>query len=57
MPYIMVTAVLDEHADTLGKLRSGRSCVEWKASKTLSLEALTKLAPKMLREAGERASG
>ena len=56
MLYIMQQAVLDAHENTLGKLRSGKSCVVWKASKDLTLPELEELADQMLREAGEAAS-
>jgi len=49
--YVMVTSVLDRHAETLGRLRSGRSCVEFKASKTLTLEELDALADVLYGEA------
>ena len=55
--YVMVTSVLDRHATTLGPLRSGRSCVEFKASKTLSLEELDALAEVLYREAVTALSG
>ncbi len=51
MLYIMVTSVLDEHAEELGRLRSGRSCIEWKGSKTLPLDELELLAESMLAQA------
>ena len=51
--YIMVSSVLDEHAAELGRLRSGRSCVEWKASRTLSLDELEMLTETMLLEAAQ----
>lgn len=52
MLYVMAGGVLDRHEATLGSLRSGRSCVEWRASKTLSLDDLDALADRMLAEAG-----
>ncbi|MHC4953892.1 MAG: DUF1801 domain-containing protein [Planctomycetota bacterium] len=53
MLYVMVSSVLDRYAEKLGRLRTGRGCVEWKASKTLSLEELDALADVMIREAYE----
>ena len=55
MLYIMKSGVLDRYADQLGKLRSGRSCIEWKASKTMTLDELKALAEKMLGEVAESA--
>jgi uncharacterized protein YdhG (YjbR/CyaY superfamily) len=54
MFYLMVSSVLDDHLVKLGRLRSGRSCVEWKDSAHLPLEELRQLAPQMLAEAGRR---
>ena len=54
MLYLMVSSVLDDHLIELGRLRSGRSCVEWKNSAHLPLEELRKLAPKLLVEAARR---
>ena len=54
MFYLMVSSVLDDHLIELGRLRSGRSCVEWKNSAHLPLEELRKLAPKLLAEAARR---
>jgi uncharacterized protein YdhG (YjbR/CyaY superfamily) len=51
MLYIMVPGVLDEHAEELGRLRSGETCVEWKASKTQPLDELELLAETMLAQA------
>ncbi len=51
MLYVMAQGVLDKHDDTLGRLRSGKSCVEWRASKTLTLDELHDLARIMIREA------
>ena len=50
MMYVMVSSVLDRHAETLGRLRSGRSCVEFKASRTLTLDELDALADVLYRE-------
>ena len=57
MLYVMVTDVLDHHEKALGSLRSGRSCVEFKASKTLTLEELDALADVLYREARESLAG
>ena len=51
MLYVMAPGVLDRHADKLGSLRSGKSCVDFKASKTLTLEELDALADVLVREA------
>jgi uncharacterized protein YdhG (YjbR/CyaY superfamily) len=53
MLYIMAGGVLDRHADELGNLRSGQSCIEWKDAKHLPLEELDKLADLMLDEAAK----
>ena len=57
MLYIMDAAILDRYEDRLGKLRSGKSCVEWRASKSLTSNALTELADEMLRELARRRGG
>lgn len=51
MLYIMVHEVLDRYAETLGALRSGKSCVEFRETEHTSRAALRKLAAKMLAEA------
>jgi hypothetical protein len=51
---IMASGVLDEHADALGTLRTGRRCVAYRASKDRSLAELKPRAPKMLRDAAKR---
>lgn len=55
MLYIMAPGVLDENEGELGALRSGRSCVEWRAGKTMSMEELDVLADRMLADAARRA--
>jgi uncharacterized protein YdhG (YjbR/CyaY superfamily) len=57
MIYVMATEVLDRHADVLGRLRSGQTCVDIKASKTLSLDDLDSLADVLYREARESMEG
>ena len=57
MLYVMASGVLDRHEDVLGKLRTGRSCVEYKASRTMSLEELDALADVLYREARESMGG
>jgi uncharacterized protein YdhG (YjbR/CyaY superfamily) len=51
MLYIMVQSVLDKYEDRLGKLRSGKSCIEFRETKDLPIATLTKLAEQMLIEA------
>lgn len=51
MLYIMASGVLDEYADALGVLRSGRSCVEWRVSRSVTLDQLDALADRMLAQA------
>jgi uncharacterized protein YdhG (YjbR/CyaY superfamily) len=53
MLYIMVSSVLDDHAEELGRLRSGRTCIEWKDSRALPLDELEMLAETMLLEAAQ----
>ncbi len=57
MLYVMAQGVLDRHESTLGRLRSGRSCVEYKGSKTLAFDDLRALAPTLYREARESIEG
>jgi hypothetical protein len=57
MLYIMDGAILDRYEGQLGRLRSGRSCIEWRASKGLSIEALTELAKEMLGQVAQRIGG
>ena len=51
MLYIMVHEVVDRYADQLGELWTGKSCIELKATKSLTLDDLKKLARKMLADA------
>lgn len=51
MLYIMVQSVLDQYEDRLGKLRSGKSCIDFRETKDLPIASLTKLAEQMLTEA------
>ena len=48
MLYIMAKGVLDRFDDRLGSLRSGKSCVDYKASKTMTLDELRELVHEML---------
>lgn len=57
MLYVMNSALLDEFEPRLGKLRSGRSCIEWRDSKALSLKDLGALADEILAEAARRVTG
>ena len=54
MLYVMNAGLLDRYAERLGPLRSGRSCVEWRATRRLSLEALTALVEELLGEEARR---
>lgn len=56
MLYLMAPGVLDRHDSKLGKLRSGKSCVEFTASKTMTLDELDALADVLYREARESMS-
>jgi uncharacterized protein YdhG (YjbR/CyaY superfamily) len=49
MLYIMAPGVLDRYEDRLGHLRSGRSCIEYRASTTLTMDELRDLAREMLQ--------
>lgn len=51
MLYLMIQEVLDKYEPVLGRLRSGRSCVAYKGSKTLPFEELQALAPTLYKEA------
>jgi hypothetical protein len=57
MLHLMAPGVLDRHAEALGSLRSGKSCVEFRASKTMTLEELDALADVVYREARESMGG
>jgi uncharacterized protein YdhG (YjbR/CyaY superfamily) len=54
MLYVMNTALLDGYAERLGKLRSGRSCIEWRETKQLSLKDLGTLVDEILAEEARR---
>ncbi len=54
MLYVMDSALLDRYEAELGKLRSGKSCIEYRASKTLSAGELEELAKRMLAELASR---
>jgi uncharacterized protein YdhG (YjbR/CyaY superfamily) len=54
MFYCMDAPLLDEYADRLGKNRSGKTCVEYRATRTLSLEELRVLMPEILARQAKR---
>lgn len=54
MFYLMDREVMDAYADRLGKLVTGRSCVQFKASRELSLEDVRGLAAEMLAASAGR---
>lgn len=54
MLYVMNAALLDAYDDRLGKLRSGRSCIEWRATKQLSLQDLGEVVDEILAEEARR---
>lgn len=56
MFYCMVEPVLDRHAEKLGTLRSGRSCIEYRGNRKLSLDEVRDIARHMLAELAERTS-
>lgn len=53
MLYVMARGVLDEFEASLGPLRSGRSCVEWRPSKGRSDSELRELAGQVLARTAE----
>lgn len=57
MLYIMASGVLDRHAQELGSLRSGNSCVEFRAKCDLSLDDVRRLSRQMLAEVGAAVHG
>lgn len=54
MLYVMNAALLDSFAERLGKLRSGRSCIEWRETKQLPLKDLGALIDEILAEEARR---
>ncbi len=54
MFYLMDQAILDKHADALDGLRTGRSCVKFKETKTLTLDKVRKLVDRMLKESAKK---
>lgn len=54
MLYIMNSKLLDEFADELGKLRTGKSCIEWREAESFPIESLKLTATKLLRRLGRR---
>lgn len=52
MFYLMNSAVLDKYDKELGRLRTGRSCIEYRVTKVLSIERLQEIMRMMLNEAG-----
>ncbi|MEM9588579.1 MAG: DUF1801 domain-containing protein [Planctomycetota bacterium] len=57
MFYIMLPEILDQYADQLGRLRSGKSCIEWRSTKLMSLEQLEAIAATILEEVAEGIRG
>ena len=53
MFYLMNSSVIGEHADDLGNLVDGKSCLKYKATKERSLDDLRKLYSYMLRKAAK----
>lgn len=54
MLYVMDSELLDQHAERLGRLRSGKSCLDLRETKALPLAELEKLAVELVRELGRR---
>ncbi|MEZ6015555.1 MAG: hypothetical protein R3F49_10605 [Planctomycetota bacterium] len=56
MLYVMNTGLLDRFAERLGKLRTGRSCIEWHETKGLSFRELGAVANEILAIEAKRLS-
>lgn len=54
MFYCMDAALLDAYADRLGKNRSGKTCVEVRATRAVPLEVLQELVPEILARQAKR---
>lgn len=54
MFYCMDAPLLDRHAERLGKSRSGKTCIEYRALGPLTLDALRALVPEILAEQAAR---
>lgn len=54
MFYVMDSSLLDAHAERLGKNRSGKSCVEFRPSRSIGLPALKEFASTVLAEIARR---
>lgn len=54
MFYCMDAPLLDEYADRLGRNRSGKTCVEYRATRAMPLDALQKLVPEILARQAKR---
>jgi uncharacterized protein YdhG (YjbR/CyaY superfamily) len=48
MLYIMNGGVLDRYQKQLGQLRGGKSCIDWRGTKTLSIDQPKELAQRMV---------
>lgn len=51
MFYMMVGEVMAGHAEELGPLMSGKSCIEYRASKTMTMDEVRGVVRRMLVEA------
>ena len=51
MFYMMLAGVMAAHADRLGPLMSGKSCIEYRPTKSLGAEELRELVREMLVQA------
>lgn len=54
MLYCMDAPLLDQHADLLQKARSGKTCVEYRSLKSVGLDDLRALVPKLLAKQAQR---
>ena len=45
---------MDQHAERVGKLRSGKSCIEFRASKMVALNDLRQVARDILGDVANR---
>lgn len=54
MLYLMDSELLDQHAARLGRVRSGKSCIDLRSTKTLPLSELENFAVELLTELARR---
>ena len=54
MFYLMDQAILDRYEDRLDGLRTGRSCMKFKATETLTLDQVRKLVERILKDSARK---